>query len=85
MNVPAYDGNGRLTFASAKISLTGSGKPVLIPASTVVASLPAAASNVGAMITVSDSTAVAVKGQNCAGSSTNTALAFSNGMVWRCF
>lgn len=53
---------------------------------TVVASLPAAAAgNKGQMIAVSDSTAVAAEGQTCAGSSTNTALAFSNGTVWKCF
>src|SRR6266550_2449236 len=51
-----------------------------------VASLPvAAAGNKGQMQTVSDSTAVTVEGQTCVGSSTNTALAFSNGSVWKCF
>lgn len=51
-----------------------------------VGALPvAAAGNVGQMIKVSDSTAVAAEGQTCIGGSTNTALAFSNGVVWKCF
>ncbi len=53
---------------------------------TLVASLPAAAAgNKGWIMTVSDSTSVAAEGQTCVGSSTNTALAFSNGSVWKCF
>jgi hypothetical protein len=52
----------------------------------VVASLPAAAAgNKGWQIAVSDSTTVAVEGQTCVGSGTVTALAFSNGTVWKCF
>jgi len=78
-------GNNCFTFASGKISVTGSGKPVVIPATTTVVALPAAASNIGAFITVSDSTAIAAEGQTCAGSSTNTALAVSNGTIWKCF
>lgn len=51
-----------------------------------VGALPAAAAgNKGQMITVSDSTAVTAEGQTCVGGSTNTALAFSNGTVWKCF
>lgn len=53
---------------------------------TTVGALPAAgAGNVGQIIKVSDSTAVATEGQTCVGSSTNTALAFSTGTVWKCF
>jgi hypothetical protein len=52
---------------------------------TTVSALPSAASNAGAMIQVSDSTAVAAEGQTCVGSSTNKALAFSNGVQWKCF
>lgn len=55
------------------------------PGSTTVASLPAAGSNGGSVMVVTDSTAVASEGQTCVGSSTNTALAFSNGSVWKCF
>jgi hypothetical protein len=54
-------------------------------AGITVASLPSAASNAGKMIYVTDSTAIAAEGQTCAGSSTNKALAFSNGSVWKCF
>jgi len=51
-----------------------------------VGALPAAAAgNKGQVRTVSDSTAVTTEGQTCVGSSTNTALAFSNGVVWKCF
>jgi len=51
-----------------------------------VGSLPAAgATNKGQLIQVSDSTAVASEGQTCAGGSSNVALAFSTGSVWKCF
>jgi hypothetical protein len=54
--------------------------------STTVSGLPtAAAGNKGWSISVSDSTAVAAEGQTCVGGSTNMALAFSNGTVWKCF
>lgn len=53
---------------------------------TLVGSLPtAAAGNAGWLRVVSDSTAVAAEGQTCVGSSTNSALAFSDGTVWKCF
>jgi hypothetical protein len=52
----------------------------------VVGSLPAAAAgNKGQYRIVSDSTAISAEAQTCTGSSTNTALAFSNGTVWKCF
>lgn len=50
-----------------------------------VGSLPSAAANPGRVFAVSDSTAVATEGQTCVGSSTNHALAYSNGSVWKCF
>jgi hypothetical protein len=53
--------------------------------STVVGSLPAASSNAGGVIRVTDSTAIASEGQTCVGGSSNSALAFSNGSVWKCF
>lgn len=53
---------------------------------TTVGALPAAAAgNKGYQTAVSDSTAVAVEGQTCVGGSTNTAMAFSNGVIWKCF
>jgi len=53
---------------------------------TTVASLPpAGAGNAGQIIKVSDSTPIASEGQTCVGGSTNIALAFSNGSVWKCF
>lgn len=54
--------------------------------SVTVANLPAAAAgNLGQTRTVYDSTAVSAEGQTCVGGSSNTALAFSNGTVWKCF
>jgi hypothetical protein len=53
--------------------------------STIVASLPSASANKGATMIVTDSTSISAEGQACAGSSTNTALAFSNGSGWKCF
>jgi hypothetical protein len=51
-----------------------------------VGSLPAAASgNAGQIRSVGDSTSVSSEGQTCVGGSSNTALAFSNGSVWKCF
>jgi hypothetical protein len=52
---------------------------------TTVSSLPSAASNAGKTMYVTDSTTVSAEGQTCVGSSTNKALAFSNGTVWKCF
>lgn len=52
---------------------------------TVGSLAAAAAGNKGQMIPVSDSTAVAVEGQACLGGGANTALAFSNGVIWKCF
>jgi hypothetical protein len=54
-------------------------------AGIAVSALPSAAANPGMMVYVTDSTAVAAEGQTCAGSSTNKALAFSNGVIWKCF
>jgi hypothetical protein len=60
--------------------------PDFFPIPYTVAQLPAAgASNAGQIRQVSDSTAVAAEGQTCVGGSANTALAFSNGTVWKCF
>jgi hypothetical protein len=55
------------------------------PGVTTVSALPSASANVGLIRQVSDSTTVSAEGQTCVGSSTNTALAFSNGSVWKCF
>jgi hypothetical protein len=52
---------------------------------TTVSSLPPAATNAGTMFRVSDSTAISAEGQACAGGSSNNALAFSNGVGWKCF
>jgi hypothetical protein len=56
----------------------------LVLGALTVNSLPPAATNAGAMFSVSDSSNT-VEGQTCAGGGNNTALAFSNGTVWKCF
>jgi hypothetical protein len=82
-------------FARAQVLQSGAVNPngfnsvsgaALALGPVTVASLPAAAAgNKGQIRPVSDSTSVATEGQTCVGSSTNTALAFSNGTVWKCF
>lgn len=55
------------------------------PPITVVGSLPSAGTFSGAFYDVTDSTAISAEGQTCVGGSTNKALAWSNGTVWKCF
>ncbi|MDE1940688.1 MAG: hypothetical protein KGI66_01065, partial [Patescibacteria group bacterium] len=57
----------------------------LVPHNYTVSTLPSASSDSGAIVRVTDSTAVATEGQTCVGSSTNVALAFSTGSAWKCF
>lgn len=57
----------------------------LVPHNYTVSTLPSASTDSGAMVKVTDSTAITSEGQTCVGSSTNTALAFSNGSSWKCF
>lgn len=59
--------------------------PRFLGAMTVSSLPPAASSNAAAMFRVTDSTAINAEGQSCIGGGTNTALAFSNGSVWKCF
>jgi len=59
--------------------------PVSHDWTSTVAKLPSASANPGAMIRVTDSTAISTEGQTCVGGSSNMALAFSNGHVWKCF
>jgi hypothetical protein len=79
-SILAVDASGN----QAVLQVSG-GIPSLAMTPILVGSLPAAASNAGTVIYVSDSTAIATEGQTCAGGSGNTALAFSNGSVWKCF
>jgi hypothetical protein len=74
--------SGRVTIPGGATTLYGGVTP---GAGITVASLPSAASNPGMMVYVTDSTGIAAEGQPCAGSSTNKALAFSNGTSWKCF
>ncbi len=50
-----------------------------------VSSLPSASDHPGTIIYVTDSTPISAEGQRCLGRSSNKALAFSNGLVWKCF
>lgn len=50
-----------------------------------VGALPAVASSPGVMIKVTDSTAIGAEGQTCTGGSSHVALAFSDGVTWKCF
>jgi hypothetical protein len=77
-NVPAFDPS-RSLYSQPMFALDYGSVPV------AVASLPAAAAYIGRWKVVNDSTAIAAEGQTCVGSSTNTALAFSNGAGWKCF
>lgn len=72
------------TFTQNTLVTTLAGN--LVQASTTVGALPAAAAgNKYTIRSVSDSTAVAAEGQTCVGGSTNAAMAYSNGVVWKCF
>lgn len=75
-------------FADSPIYAAGlqvSNAGLIITGSTTVSALPPAAAIPGAIVRVNDSTVVDTEGQDCKGGSNNTALAFSNGRVWRCF
>jgi hypothetical protein len=65
-----------------------SGNGQLVPISPknlpTVAQLPGASYAVGQTFVVGDSTAVTTQGQTCAGGSSHTARAFSDGSTWHC-
>jgi hypothetical protein len=71
-------GQYTLTSTTGKIVST-------CPISLTVASLPSVASSIGQKYVVTDSTSVAAEGQTCVGGSANSAIAISNGSVWKCF
>lgn len=75
-----------LAFVAPSITTNAAGAGSIRPTLGTVAALPAAAAgNKGWIQSVSDSTAIGAEGQNCAGGGAVTALAFSNGTVWKCF
>lgn len=87
LNIQARgDGNPAIQTSTSDPSILGtvSAASVSLNATTVGA-LPSAASNAGKMFRVSDSTSISAEGQMCAGGSSNVALAFSNGSIWKCF
>jgi len=65
---------------------TGLYSPFFQAPPITVSQLPAAAAgNAGQMRRVTDSTTITNEGQKCLGGGSVAALAFSNGMVWKCF
>lgn len=77
------------TFGASGLSTVDAtglyGPQVAFSVPTTVTGLGSAATNLNSMRVVTDSTAISAEGQTCVGSSTNTALAFSNGTIWKCF
>jgi hypothetical protein len=71
---------------STIVNATGAYAPFFQAPPISVSQLPAAAAgNAGEMRRVSDSTTITTEGQKCEGNGSATALAFSNGTVWKCF
>lgn len=71
---------------STIVNAAGAYAPFFQAPPIAVSQLPAAAAvNAGEMRRVSDSTPIATEGQKCVGNGSATALAFSNGTVWKCF
>jgi len=81
-----YDKNAANQYFISTLGPGGAGNiNAMQLGSTIVSNLPSASSSPGMMVFVSDSTAVSTEGQSCKGGSSNKALAFSNGSVWKCF
>jgi hypothetical protein len=61
--------------------------PGVVTISGGATNLPSASASAGLMFTVTDSTAITAEGQTCVHTATRpaTALAWSNGTVWKCF
>lgn len=70
-----YDSNGNASVITPKVQLPP----------TTVGNLPAASLYPFTFMTVYDSTAITTEGQRCVGGSSNKAVAFSNGSIWKCF
>lgn len=81
LHAKGADNSRDVDFTALNISASAS----LAPGSTTVSALPAAATKTGRMFSVSDSTPIASEGQVCVSGGTDKALAFSNGVVWKCF
>lgn len=74
-----------LTISAAAAPAGVTSNAFASPGVTVTQLGSAAAGNKGWSRVVSDSTTVSAEGQTCVGSSSHTALAFSDGTVWKCF
>jgi hypothetical protein len=89
LHVRTADDSADAPLSASSLTLSGGSAPAgpgfVSMGTTTVAALPPAADNLGQIIKVSDSTAIATEGQACAAGGTDTALAFSNGSVWKCF
>jgi hypothetical protein len=77
--------NNVFIYGAPNSVIAGYSMTPLILGGKTVNTLPPANQSTGAMFRVSDSTPINAEGQACAGGSTNTALAFSNGSAWKCF
>ena len=80
--------NGDSTFTFGHTGSPGATSvqvPGLSSLTRLVGALPAASTHATYQYWVSDSTTIVTEGQTCVGSSTGTALAISNGSIWKCF
>lgn len=80
-------GYGTMKIAGNSVSVPGvSGSMTVLGGDGVaVETLPPASDAVGQAYHVSDSTTITTEGETCAGGGTSHALAFSNGVTWKCF
>lgn len=76
---------GNLSLIPGSGNNGGASGVILLGSGTTVALLPPAAANSGGVMYVTDSTSIAAEGQTCVGASSTKALAFSNGLIWKCF
>jgi hypothetical protein len=80
--------NGDSTFELLHAGSTGAPSvqvPGLSSPTRLVSALPTASTHATYSYWVSDSTTIVTEGQTCAGSGGATALAISNGTIWKCF
>lgn len=88
-NMLANSGTGGAIFGSGGpspspvASIDGAGRYTL--GATTVDALPPPSAHPGMLVSVSDSTAVTSEGQKCVAGGSSNALAFSDGLIWKCF
>jgi hypothetical protein len=77
--------NGSITLAPSGSGVISAASFITLHSVTVGALPTPRDENAGQIARVSDSTAVSAEGQTCTGGSSHTALAFSDGIKWKCF